>query len=396
MPGAAGPPMSMEGVDHALRRRMEERDRVAGDMLDLDDHPSHRLLKGLTLTGETARRWEQAQITLVNLWWLFDAYRRVLDHAQEVRAAGRPDLGLLTALLTGPSVELKAEDVPIEKRSLLRAQGEWITLDLALAGMDGSYREVAELIGAVDTAWNTLLPVIDEADASRRAARELADSLSAADPELDRLDAQATRLRERVTTDPLGSTGLLGELDALGRAAQARRNELAQAIRVREEYAGRAGRLGERVEAVAEAEREARRVRDLVLVKIQSASPPEMPDQAPTLRDRLAALDTADGRWLELVERLTALERGVEEALAHATRVTESMAGLIGRRDELRGRLSAYQAKAVRLGYAEDVALAGLYGAARDLLWTAPCDLRRATVAVAEYQRAITGIGAAG
>ncbi|MGW4644346.1 hypothetical protein ACWEN6_37905 [Sphaerisporangium sp. NPDC004334] len=396
MPGAAGPPMSLEGVDHALRRRMEERDRVAGDMLDLDDHPSHRLLKGMTPTGETARRWDQAQVTLVRLWWLFDAYRRVLDLAQEARAAGRPDLGLLTALLTGPSVELKPDDVPIEKRSLLREKGEWITLDLALAGMDGAYREVAELIGAVDAAWNTLLPALDAADAARRGAREAATSLGAPDPELDRLDDTAARLRARVTTDPLGSAGLLGELEALGRAAGARRAELDQALRVREEFDGRARRLAERIDAVAEAEREALRVRDLVLTKIQSPSLPQMPDQAPTLRDRLAALDTRTGRWLELAERLTSLERGVEEALAHATRTTESVAGLIGRRDELRGRLSAYQAKAVRLGHAEDLALAGLYGAARDLLWTAPCDLRRATVAVAEYQRAITRIGAAG
>ena len=67
MPGATGPPMSLSGVDQVLRRRMEERDRVAGDMLDLDDPPSHRLLKGMTPTGETARRWEQAQVTLVSV-----------------------------------------------------------------------------------------------------------------------------------------------------------------------------------------------------------------------------------------------------------------------------------------------------------------------------------------
>ncbi|WP_248958665.1 hypothetical protein [Sphaerisporangium perillae] len=396
MPGAAGPPMSLEGIDHALRRRMEERDRVAGDMLDLDDHPSHRLLKGMTPTGETARRWEQAQVRLVTLWWLFDTYRRVLDLAQEARSAAKPDLALLTALLSGRSVELKPDDVPLEKRSLLRAQGEWITLDVVLARMDEAYREIAETIAAVDAAWNALLPMLDEIGAARGAAKELETGLGTPDAQLERLDVEVRRLRAQVTTDPLGSSGLAGELHTLARAVDARRAALEQAVRVRDEYAGRARRLEERIEAVAEAEREARRVREVVLGKIQSPSLPELPDQAPTLRDRLAALDTAGGRWLELAERLAAVERGVEEALAHAGRVTESMGGLIGRRDELRGRLSAYQAKAVRLGHAEDVALAGLYGAARDLLWTAPCDLRRATVAVAEYQRAITRIGAAG
>ncbi|GAA3846401.1 hypothetical protein GCM10022226_82470 [Sphaerisporangium flaviroseum] len=396
MRGAAGPPMSLEGIDHALRRRTEERDRVSGDLLDLDGHPSHELLKGMTPTGETGRRWEQAQVRLVTLWWLFDAYRRVLDHAQEVRAAGRPDLALLTALLSGPSVELKPDAVPVEKRSLLRAVGEWLTLDVVLARMDEAYREVAETMAAVDAAWTELLPMLDETDAGRRAARDLARDLGTPDPALDRLDAEATRLRKAVTADPLGSVSLRGELAATAAAVAARRGALEQAAKVREEYAERARLLAERIEAVAVAEDEARRIRDLVIVKIASPDLPPLPDQAPALRDRLGALDTVGGRWLELVERLTGLERGVEEALAQARRSAESIGGLIGRRDELRGRLSAYQAKAVRLGRAEDITLAGLYGAARDILWTAPCDLRRATVAVAEYQRAITRIGAAG
>jgi hypothetical protein len=179
-------------------------------------------------------------------------------------------------------------------------------------------------------------------------------------------------------------------------SAAGRLTAMREAAAVREEYAGRARRLAERIEQVAAAEDEARRVRDTVLAKIASAALPAPPAQAPALRDRLDALATVGGRWLELAERLAALERGAEEALAQAGRSAETAGGLIGRRDELRGRLSAYQAKAVRLGHAEDMTLAELYGAARDLLWTAPCDLRRATVAVAEYQRAITAIGAAG
>ncbi|WP_250564493.1 hypothetical protein [Sphaerisporangium fuscum] len=395
MRGAAGP-MSLEGIDHALRRRMEERDRISGDLLDLEGHQAHRLLSGMTPTGETGRRWERAQARLAALWWLFDAYRRVLDHAQELRAASRPDLGRLTDLIAGPSVELKPDDVPVEKRSLLRPVGEWVTLDTVLARMDEAYREVAETVAAADAAWSALLPPLDEADAGRRAARALAADLGMSDPELDRLDGEAERLRRAVTADPLGSGGLGGELEALSRAVAARRGVLEQAGRIRQEYAERAARLSGRIDQVAEAEEEARRVRDRVLVKIASPVLPDLPGQAPALRDRLAALGTLDGRWLELAERLAELERGVEQALAQADEAARSIGGLIGRRDELRGRLIAYQAKAARLGHAEDMALAGLYGAARDLLWTAPCDLRRSTVAVAEYQKAVGRIEEAG
>ncbi|WP_147268934.1 hypothetical protein [Sphaerisporangium album] len=396
MRGAGGPPMGLAEIDHALRRRTEERDRVAGDLLDLDDHPSHRLLTGMTPAGETGRRWRHAQGRYVTLWWLFDAYRRVLDLAQELRAVNRPDVAALTALLTGPSAELKPDDVPVEKRSLLQAAGERVTLDVLLARMDEAYREVAETVAAVDAAWTDLLPVLDGADAARAAARELARDLDVNDPDLERLDAEAARLRAAVTSDPLGSRERRGELDALASAVAARRAALDRAVLARHDHAERTRRLGERIDEVAEAEREALRVRDIVVAKIAAPALPAMPDQAPALRDRLGALGTLGGRWLELAERLSGMERAADEALARARGVADSLGGLIGRRDELRGRLSAFQAKAVRLGHAEDMALADLYGKARDLLWTAPCDLRRATVAVAEYQRAITRIGAAG
>nr|WP_184988346.1 hypothetical protein [Sphaerisporangium rubeum] len=388
--------MSLEGIDHALRRRTEERDRVGGDLLDLDAHATHRLLTGMTPEGETGRRWDAARGATVTLWWLFDAYRRVLDQAAELRAAGRPDLEALTALLTGPSVELKPGDVPVEKRSLLRAAGEWVTLDAALARMDHAYREIAATVAAIDDAWSALLPTLDEADAARRAALDLAGGLGAPDPELDRLGDTLDRLRAAVTADPLGSAGRRDEIASVAGAVTARRAALERAAGIRDDYETRAGRLGERIDEVAEAESAARRARDVVLVKIADPALPALPDQAGALRDRLAALATVRGRWLELAGRMADLERAVEDSLSRATAIGESIAGLIGRRDELRGRLTAYQAKAARLGRAEDLALAALYGKARDLLWTAPCDLRGATVAVAEYQRAINRIGAAG
>ncbi|MEO3854583.1 hypothetical protein [Acrocarpospora sp. B8E8] len=387
--------MSIEGVDFALRRRAEERDRISSDLLDLDSHPGYQLLDGARLTGETRRRWDEAQARAVTLWWLFDAYRKVLDRAQQLRA-GKPDLAALTGLLSGPSVELKPENVPVEKRSLLRAAGEWITLDTVVARMDAAYRDIAATVAAADDAWSALLPRLDEADRARRSAQDLLRDLDGTDPDLDRISAGIDRIRAAVTADPLGSAALGDELDGLLADLTARRGLLEQAARIRVEYNDRARRLGDRIAQVAEAENEARSIRDTVLVKIASPALPTLPDQAAALQDRLGALDSARDRWLELVNRLTELESAVDEALALARTATESIAGLIGRRNELRGRLEAYHAKVVRLGYAEDAALRELHGEARTLLWTAPCDLRQATVAIAAYQRAISRIGGAG
>ena len=66
---------------------------------------------------------------------------------------------------------------------------------------------------------------------------------------------------------------------------------------------------------------------------------------------------------------------------------------LTGRRDELRGLLGAYRAKAAALGAAEDPELTSRYRRARDLLWTAPCQLAAADDAVRGYQRAVLALG---
>ena len=65
---------------------------------------------------------------------------------------------------------------------------------------------------------------------------------------------------------------------------------------------------------------------------------------------------------------------------------------LLDRREELRGLLDAYQARAARLGGAEDTDLDARYARARELLWTAPCDLSAATAAVTGYQQAVLAL----
>src|SRR5262249_20633564 len=65
---------------------------------------------------------------------------------------------------------------------------------------------------------------------------------------------------------------------------------------------------------------------------------------------------------------------------------------LMDRRDELRGLLEAYQARAAKLGRAEDSELDARYDRARDLLWTAPCDLSAAPAAATGYQQAVLAL----
>ncbi|GAA5079270.1 hypothetical protein HNP84_009865 [Thermocatellispora tengchongensis] len=398
--------MSAEGVEHALRQRRAEFERLSGDLLDLESHSGYLLLKGAELTGETKRRWERAEAGIATLWWLFDAFRRTLEKAEEVRARrprpGAAELAELTALLTGPSVEMKVEDVPVERRSLVRAAAEWLTLDQVLRRMDDAYRESAQTIAAVDSAWTVLAPRVNAAEAVWDSARRLAEELGEPDPELVRLGEALVALRDAARSDPLtyatGDPRELAEMDRFAAELADRRGLLEQAVRIKAGYAERVAALAARLDEVERAELAVVEARDLVLIKIANPVLPAMPDQARTLRDRLDALDglRGAGDWTDLARRMTELERAADEALAQARATAEAVTGLIARRDELRGRLEAFKAKAVRLGRAEDAELGYLYRRAHDLLWTAPCDLRQSTVAVAGYQRAISQTGAGG
>ena len=116
------------------------------------------------------------------------------------------------------------------------------------------------------------------------------------------------------------------------------------------------------------------------------------------LEARLAALGKlrAAGRWARLAAELDIVEAEAAAATQRYRDAQRAAAALVGRRDELRGLLDAYQAKAARLGAAEDTELTKLYEQAHDPLWTAPCDLAAAAAAVTRYQRAILGLGGRG
>jgi len=129
--------------------------------------------------------------------------------------------------------------------------------------------------------------------------------------------------------------------------------------------------------------------------KISAEALPAQPPGLADLTIRLAELDTllAAGRWPRLASELDEIERELSTATGNLRTIERTVVDALGRRDELRGLLGAYQAKAARLGAAEDPGLTERYNHARGLLWTAPCDLAAAADAVTGYQRAVLALG---
>jgi hypothetical protein len=129
--------------------------------------------------------------------------------------------------------------------------------------------------------------------------------------------------------------------------------------------------------------------------KIVAQALPAEPSGLADLTVRLADLDgmLAAGRWSRLAAELDEVERELGAATASFRDTERTVVGVMSRRDELRGLLGAYQAKAARLGAAEDPGLTERYDRARGLLWTAPCDLAAASDAVASYQQGVLALG---
>ncbi|PPK66390.1 hypothetical protein V5P93_002581 [Actinokineospora auranticolor] len=141
------------------------------------------------------------------------------------------------------------------------------------------------------------------------------------------------------------------------------------------------------------AEDEATTARSVADVRIRVAGSDGLvvPGFADDLRRRLAALGerTVAGQWTAVAEELAVIDQDANAAVEALGALRAEAARLLEQRAELRGRLDAYQAMAVRLGVAEDPDAVACHRRAHGLLWTAPSDLAAAASAVEAYQDAV-------
>jgi hypothetical protein len=400
-----------QAIDAAIERRAQERNGVADGLLELDDNPGRRLLDGAKLTGVTAQAWGKASAELAALYTVFDAYQKVLDRVTSMRGGAKTrlndrELAALADLLTGRSVALPRQAVPFERRGLLdpASTQDFITLDQAVADMTRTYSIVKKTAVEAEAAWNRLLDPLDELSAEVRAARAVADQvgLGTGDPALGRLkriEDQTGGLRRAALSDPLGMVAGSGagtpvKVAGLRHDTAAVRTELDQALAARVEFDSRIAGIRAAIDRIADAEAEAAKVRALVLEKIAAPTLPPPSGAAAHLRTKVAGLERerTSQSWTLLGRELAKLDRDSAVILENARKRVTQVRAPLDHRDELRGLLEAYRARAARYGVAESPQLAADHQAARDLLWSAPCDLVSAERAVRRYQAAVGAV----
>ena len=397
-----------ETAEQRVTAVLAERDAVQANLLELDGSFAKQVLEGATLTGQTRDRWATASASLATLWETFLAYSAVVDRIAELgtgsKRPARRDLPELNALLTGGCVQLPGAPVPLARRDLAAAGRPPVTLAAAVGAMRRAFTEVTEVTSAVEAVWAALAVPLDAATGELARVRSLTDGLGA-DIQAEFRDAENALAAQRAAANanPLALwQPAPGRTTA--RTAGEGRVDTSAADRLREQVAALTPRIVEldrvrqqarrRIDDLAAATAAARTARQDALAARRDAAVrisalPTLPSEIsqPPLTALAALAD--GGQWSRLATELDRCEAELAATAAQTADMTKRAAAAIDKRDELRGLLRAYKAKAARLGGAEDPDLAARYEQAHGLLRTAPCDLAAAEAAVAAYQRAI-------
>ena len=228
-------------------------------------------------------------------------------------------------------------------------------------------------------------------------AGELAGELSelgSTEPTVGRLERLVTDVRTRVMDDPLGLDPDIGsELDRL--AADAARHvgelrrshqELDADLARTEVLVAEARSLRSRA-AVSLAEAQAKIVQAQNLARVPSEAAVD------ELARRGAELRGSAEPWQHTRAKLDAFLRLAERLVAQLTDAERRNRHPIEHRDQLRGLLGAYRAKAAALGLIELPAITDLTDEAHNELYTSPTNLPRAAGLVESVADAISRSG---
>src|SRR6185437_95050 len=152
-------------------------ERISANLVDLEIDSGRQLLEATRLEGRSAVRWGAASQALTELWRRHSLLVSLLKQADELRHSRRTDQ--LTSLLHGRSIELTSFEVPIAQRKLLASheETERCSPDELLASMSATFDEVKTVLSEIGSAWERLVPAIDDARGRLHAATELAAEL---------------------------------------------------------------------------------------------------------------------------------------------------------------------------------------------------------------------------
>jgi hypothetical protein len=373
--------LTVDEIDREIDLRTKEVTAAVATLMELDSHPGLEHVRRYPPTGVTAQRWVVIERSLGELWEDVGRMTSILDSARALRARrSKPDDAdrtELTRLLRERPLEVSRERIPLAQR-VITGPGESVgcvgLADMA-DDMRAVYPAVAEFLDGVDRINSLVVERLGPLqkrldDAGVTGPKQVAEllSVSATDP----LSLSTHDVEERVRV--------------IAADVERRSAELAELAALHVNWADAIAETARQLDALRDAFARAADVRAEVEQTVLAGPLPVHEDVEPDLHTQLDSI-TAQGMTTPDAAALRALRHRIEAALRVARKDEELAQGLLDRRTELKGRLTAYQAKAARLDLGEDRDLLASSRIASGLLHRRPCDLRAVTRAVADYRQ---------
>ncbi len=349
----------------------------------METSPSFLMLTSGSLGMETERAVGSTMAEVNVLWPLLHGARSeltLLDELGDGRTVGRE----IQERLTQPMVTVAAGPNTPARQMLL---GD--ALDRARALLV----PIEEAVARVDTMWLELLPRLDGSKRTLARLRDEAARLGVTEPLIGRAQALATDLEERLVSDPFGihpnDPANLDEQVAL--AAE-------QIASLRSGHDGLETDMASTEALLAElrglrAAADAARLASLEKIKepagLVRIPAPSVIDGTRGLADRLDDLFDDAVPWMHRRTMLDQVRSSADRLHRQLERAEAANRGPIDKRNELRGRLTAFQAKMAAVGQGENQELTELADLARAELYTSPVDLDIAEALVDDLAQGI-------
>jgi hypothetical protein len=368
--------LTTDEIDHELASRAKEVASMSATLVEVDSHAGLAHVRRYPLTGVTAQRWTVIEKSLAQLWDDLGRMTSILESAQTLRERrSKPDdddRAELTRLLRERPLEVSRQLIPLAQRQISDPNEaiECVGLADTAERMRSAYPAVIEFLDAVD-GINSLI-------AERLApSQQRLDEAGAAGPK------ELAELLAVSATDPLSLTerDIDKRVTAIADRVERQSRELTDLAALQANWPDALAKTALELDTLRDVTHRAAQVRAHAEQAVLAGPIPLHTDVEPTLRAELESITTPDPA------ALLSLQRRIEAALRAEREHEELAQGLLDRRSELKGRLTAYEAKAARLGLGEDPDLLASSRIAAGLLSRRPSDLRAVTRAITDYQQ---------
>ncbi|MCC3533378.1 MAG: hypothetical protein JGK03_04030 [Microcoleus sp. PH2017_25_DOB_D_A] len=397
--------MNVEQIDRLLAQWKQNLDRISQNLIDLHGLPTYQQLTAMPsdveLTGKTKAKVVPALSAMNDLFQNFDLLVKTIDRAVMLRkqvpkfliSSAESQLREIEYLLTGNSIQLGEQQIPLAQRDLLSAAQTQNAIAPAklLEVMTAAFQVAKDVVVAVETARSHLAAQLTRAQTEMRSIQTLADSLGIRrSNELAVAQQNLLDFGDRIICDPLGVSDEFEReiepiiirsrqyLEEIARQKASVKQELSQAHQLLQNLI----HLNQQHQTIFAEYQEK-------ITEAATRSQPLADEQIEALNQWLARLKIKfkEGIFQPVKIGLQNWRVRTQEYLSAQQQAYTDNQTALEMRQELRGRLQALQAKALAKGMAENEQLSQIAQQAKQLLYTRPTPLGQAIQLVSEYEK---------